>query len=396
MKPMILSPVSDMTMLTAAIDAGCNGVYLGIKDLNMRATARNFELSQLRSIVELCHKNDVKVFLTVNSIIYDSEHDKVEKILKAAKDAGVDSIICWDMSVLVKAKELGLDVTLSTQASVSNSIACQFYENLGVSTVTLARECTLDQIKIIKKDCNVKIECFVHGAMCVAVSGRCFTSQFMFGKSANRGDCLQPCRRQYEVKDKETGDELELGNDFIMSPKDLCTIPIIEKIIDAGVDILKIEGRARSPEYVSIVTKCYREAVDAHSENRLTDELKKELMERLATVYNRGFSSGFYMGVPLDNWTDSYGSKSTERKTFVGKVKNFYKKIKVAEILIQSHGLKVGDQMMIQGPTTGVVSQEIQSMQFNGKEVKSSKKGDRVGVKLEKESRPNDKVFVVS
>ncbi|MCX8147630.1 MAG: U32 family peptidase, partial [Candidatus Woesearchaeota archaeon] len=288
-KPELLSPVFDLVSLRAAISAGADAVYFGLKGLNMRITAKNFELGQLKNIVKICHENNVKAYLTLNTIIYDEDMKKLEAMIKEAKKAKVDAVICWDPAVIMQARKITkgkIPLHISTQASVSNSEAARFYKKLGAKRIILARELNLKQIKDIKNKVNIEIECFVHGAMCVSMSGRCFMSQFVFGRSANRGDCLQPCRRSYIIKDKEEGFELELGNNYVLSPMDLCTLPFIEKLIEAGIDAFKIEGRARSPEYVKVVTECYRKAIDAYFDKKLTPELKQELMNKLRTVYN--------------------------------------------------------------------------------------------------------------
>ncbi|MBU1704272.1 MAG: U32 family peptidase, partial [Nanoarchaeota archaeon] len=312
-----------------------------------------------------------------------------------AKKAKIDAVIAWDYSVFAECSKLKIPIHLSTQASVSSYAALKEYKNKfpGITSVNLARELNIEQItniiKSIKKDnLKVDIETFVHGAMCVSVSGRCFLSQEVFGKSANRGDCLQPCRRQYLVKDVEEKHSFELGEDFVLSPKDLCTIKVIDKLISAGINVFKIEGRNRSPEYVKVVTECYREAID----NQKADTAK--LYERLKTVYNRGFSTGFYMGKPMGEWSKAYGSKATKKKEYIGKVVNYFDKVKAAEILIESGGLSLKDHLMVQGPTTGIVEIDVTSMQAQHKDVKSAKKGSSIAVKIGK-VRKNDKVYKI-
>ncbi len=401
MKPELLAPAGSWESLRAAIQAGADAVYFGIKVLNMRANAKNFEETELSKVVKECHKNKVKAYLTLNTIVYENELEKLKRVLEKAKLAEVDAIICWDHSVIKICNELGLTVHLSTQASISNSEAALFYKSLGVSRIILARECSLEQIKEINSKIktdnqNIEIECFIHGAMCVAVSGRCLTSQFLFNKSANRGQCLQPCRRQYKVKDIETGDELYLNNNYVMSPKDLCTIPIIDKLIDAKIDCFKIEGRNRAPEYVKTVVSVYRQAIDACFEGNFTKQLKDKLLKKLETVYNRKFHTGFYLGTPTnDDFTDLYGSASKVQKIYIGFVKNYYKNVSVGEVKIETNEIKVGDKLMITGKSTGVLEFVNVSMEINGKKVKTGKKGDRIGIKIDKIVRPNDKVFVM-
>lgn len=389
----LLAPVGDKEMLIAAVEAGCDSVYFGVKEFNMRANAKSFELTELASIVDYCHSKNVKAYLTLNTIIFDNELNKVKKILKIAKSVGIDAIICWDHSVIKLCNELSLDVHLSTQASVANFESLKFYASLGVKRIVLARELSLKQIQAISKKIkseklDIEIETFAHGAMCVAVSGRCFTSQFLFCKSANRGDCLQPCRRAYKVTDLETGDELKIENNYVMSAKDLCTLPFLDKLKQAGISAFKIEGRMRSPEYVKTVVSIYKEV--------LNNGYKEELLDKLKTVYNRKFSSGFYFGLPTaDDFTDLYGSNATTKKVFVGYVKNYFKNVNVAEIKIESSELNIGDKLMIIGPTTGVKEQIIKSMEINNQQVNKVKKSKNVGVKLEFIARINDKVFVI-
>ena len=393
-KPELLSPIFDFTSLNAAISAGCDSVYFGIKELNMRINAKNFTLNEIKRVVDICHKNNVKAYLTLNTIIYDSELEKIKKILIGAKKAKVDAVICWDFSVINEARKLKMPIHISTQASVSNLEAVNFYKKLGATRIILARELSLEQIKKIIKNSKIEIECFVHGAMCVSISGRCFMSQFVFGKSANRGDCIQPCRRRYLLKDIEEGYELELGNNHVLSPKDLCTLPFIEKLIESGINAFKIEGRSRSPEYVKTVSECYRKAIDAYFENKLTKELKNELMKELEKVYNRGFSSGFYLGKPINEFIES-DNQSKTKKVFIGIIKNYYSKKGVAELKLFTGKLKLNDNIMIQGATTGVIEQKIKSMEIEHKKINEARKGNEIGIKLDKIARKNDRVFLI-
>jgi putative protease len=403
-KPKLLSPVGSFEMLVAAIKAGADAVYLGIKGLNMRERASNFEIKELKKVVDFAHKNNVEVYLTVNTIYYDNELTKIKKIIKKAKEYKVDAIIAWDLSVIGYCKEIKMPVHLSTQASVANIDAIKQYYRLGVNRFVLARELSLDQIKNIIKESKkiskkIEIETFVHGAMCVSVSGRCFMSQFLYGDktSANRGKCIQPCRRKYIIKDPETQKELEVHNNYILSPKDMCTIPFIDILIKSGIAVFKIEGRARSPEYVKKVTESYREAIDSYFNKKLDIKLKKKLLEKVKTVYNRGFSDGFYLGKPINEWTDSYGSKATKKKTYIGKINKLYKKINVAEIKIEANKLKVNQNILIIGPATGVIEQTVDSMQIDvGKPVTVAKKGAFVAIKIKDKKPPkiSDKVYI--
>lgn len=402
-KTILLAPVGSWDMLSAAINSGANAIYFGIKGLNMRDSgARNFLISDLKKIVDVCHSSNIQAYLTVNTIIFENEIKKVDKILTNAKKAKIDAIIAWDFSVISLCKKYKLPIYLSTQASVSNFEAIKQYHKLGVKRFVLARECTLSQIKEITKktkklDKDIQIEVFIHGAMCVSVSGRCFLSQFLYGNetSANRGKCIQPCRRSYIIKDPETEKELDVHNNYILSPKDLCTLPFIDKLIKAGIDIFKIEGRGRSPEYVSVVTSCYREAIDAYYNRKLTSELKDKLIEKLKTVYNKGFSSGFYLGKPINEWAGTYGTLATKKKTYIAKILNLYKKINVAEIKLENGPLKVGDTILIIGKNTGAHEQKVTSMQKDvSHPLQIANKGDVIAIKLDKMIEKADLIYL--
>lgn len=355
--PELLVPVRDETSFHAALDAGADAVYFGVGTLNMRINSKGIDLSILPRIVNAAHKKKVKVYVVLNVIVYDNEMNQLRDILKRCKDARVDAVICWDMAVITEAKKVGIPFHISTQASISNSTAATFFKELGAERVVLARECTLDQIETIVKNVNVEIEVFVHGAMCVSVSGRCFMSQHLYGHSANRGDCLQPCRRQYRITDPETGKELDVGSDgYVMSPKDLCALPILDKIVSTGVQCLKIEGRNRPAEYIKTVTAVYRQALDAIANDAFDEKLVKKLLAQLESVYNRGFSQGFLMGQPgPQDWADRYGSKATTKKMQVGRVTNYFVKRGVAEVLVTAHLPQKGDHLQIHGATTGVL-----------------------------------------
>jgi len=359
----------------------------------------NFTIEELPEIVGICHEKKVKAYLTVNTIIYEGEELFVDKILLVAKNAGVDAIIAWDFLVLSKAKNLGFELHLSTQASVSNFEALKSYVDFGVKRFVLARELSLEQIKVIKKkieksSLDVKIEVFIHGAMCIAVSGRCFMSQIVYDKSANRGECLQVCRRKYDVTDVETGAKLQLENSYVLSPNDLCTIPILDKLLDARIDVLKIEGRARSPEYVKVVVESYRRAIDSWKKGKLTDSVKKSLVKRMQRVYNRGFETGFYLGKPINAWVGVYGSKATTRKVFVGMLKNYYNKTGIAEVFIESDNIKSKDEYYIMGKTTGVIEGTIIDLMVDDRIVLEAKKGENATFKSGK-ARKGDKLYKV-
>jgi len=378
----LMAPAGDWRSFHAAIEAGADAVYFGLKEFNMRQTTRNFSLRD----IEKMQKYNVKKYLTLNTIIYDNEIKKIEKIIKKVKGK-IDAIICWDPSVIWLCKKYRIPFHISTQASVSNSKAAEFYKKLGAKRIILARELNLKQIKEIVKKTGIEIEIFIHGALCVSISGRCFTSQFLHKKSANRGECLQPCRREYKIIDEE-GNELKLKNNFVMSAKDLCTLPFIEKIKNSGATAFKIEGRNRNAEYVYEVTKVYREALD----KRLNEKKKKELMKRLEEVYNRKFSSGFYLGLPTsDDFSDVRGSVAKTKKKIIGKVENYYKKLGVAVIRIYTDKIKINDTLVIMGNKTGVKKFKIKSMEINHKKVKIAKKG-LVAIKSP-EVRKNDEVY---
>lgn len=402
-KPELLSPIQDWTSLSAAIENGADAVFFGIKGFNMRAGAKNFTEKDLPKIVKIAHKNNVKTYLAINTIIFEDQIKKTEKILIKVKKVKVDAIICWDFAIIQIAKKLKIEIHISTQASIANSETAEFYRKLGVKRIVLARECSLEQIKEIKKHTKVEIEIFIHGAMCVSISGRCFMSQFLYGKSANCGECLQPCRRKYIIKQIDGDEELELGEDYVLSPKDLCTMDFFEKIMDVGVDCFKIEGRNRSPEYVANVTKAYRTIIDfiysvKKRDKKFQEELinlKKNLFEKLNSVYHRGNSSGFFLGKPINEWTKNYGNQATQKKIYIGKVLNYFKKIKVAEIIIQGNKkIKKGDTIIFQGPTTGSIEEKILSIEKNHQLITKVKKGEKIALGISSIVRKNDEVYL--
>jgi len=395
-KPELLAPAGNWTMLTTAVKNGADAVYFGVEKLNMRARAKNFLLDELEQAVNYCHENGVDAHLTLNTIVYENELNELNEILTAAKKAGVDMVIAWDFAVIQKILEYELPLCVSTQASVSNSDSAKFFEKLGAKRIVLARECTLEQIKEIKQKVNVEIEAFIHGAMCVAVSGRCFMSHYAFGHSANRGDCIQPCRREYQIIDIEGNASFIIGEDYVMSPKDLMTIEFIDKLILAGIDALKIEGRKRSPEYLARVVSVYRQAIDAFFTNNLSDELKQKLADELKKVYNRGFSAGFYFGRPgAEDFATQRGSIATTRKRYAGKVINYFKKSKIAHIKLEAEELELGNKIYIIGETTGTLELEMESMVIDEQFVEKAPKGSEITFKLNKVVRPNDKVYKI-
>jgi len=383
----LLAPAGNFPMLVAAIKAGADSVYFGLKEFSMRQNARNFTIKDLDKIEKICKPKNIKRYLTLNTIIYDNELKKIEKIIKQIKNK-VDAIICWDLLVIQLCRKYKIPFHISTQASVANTKAAEFYKKLGAERIVLARELNLKQIKDISK--KIDVETFIHGAMCVSISGRCFTSQFLFNKSANRGECIHPCRRSYIVRDKQEGYELEIDNDKIMSAKDLCTLPFIEKLKKAGIRAFKIEGRNRDPRYVDTVVKVYRKALD----KKLTKNEIKQGLEELKKVYNRGFSSGFYLGLPTpDDFAKVEHSAAKEKKHFIGKITHYYPKIKVARIKLVSE-LKIGDEIIIIGRTTGLEKAKVERLEIKNKPVKKAAKGQEIGLKLPK-VRKNDEVYKI-
>jgi len=395
-RPELMAPAGDWTMLLAAVKAGADAVYFGVDKLNMRAKAKNFSIDELSEISKFCRTKNVKTYLTLNTIVFEDEITEAEQIIVAAKRAKIDRIICWDLAVAELCHEHKFPFCISTQSSVSNSLAASVYKKLGAVRIVLARECTLEEIKKIRKNTDLEIEAFIHGAMCVAVSGRCFMSHHLFGQSANRGDCIQPCRREFEVYDTAAAKSLLIGEDYVLSPKDLCTIEFIDQVIEAGIDSFKIEGRKRAPEYVAKTVSVYRKAIDLHFQKKLTIEKKKEFLKELETVYNRGFSTGFYFGKPSsEDYAGVEGSKATTRKVYIGKVINYFKKPKAAHILLESGKLKLNDQLLIIGETTGLVEVTLGEMIINEKSSRSAKKGNEITFVTPVLVRRNDKVYLV-
>ena len=410
-RPEIMSPAGDFICLDAALQAGADAVYFGLKGSNMRAGAKNFEPADMKKIVRKCSKFGAKAYLTLNTIYYEGEEKLLERQIKAAKSAGVSAVIAWDLGAISLANKTGIPVHLSTQASVANSEALALYaRNYGIRRFVLARECSLESIAQIKKALlkklgksaakEISIEVFAHGAMCVSVSGRCFLSQFSCGKSANRGECMQPCRREYILSDaRGVEPAFRIGSGYVMSPKDLCTLGFLEKLIDAGADSLKIEGRNRNAEYVFNVTSAYVKARDFYVENRKSPgfdsaftALKSSLMAKLEGSFNRGFSNGFFMGRPMGDWT-SGGNAATSKKCILGHVLNFYSRLSVAEISIDDNSVSLGEEIQIEGETTGFVRMKVESMQQDGKPILLAKKGMKVAVKTAVKLRRGDRIF---
>ena len=402
----VMAPAGNFEALMAAIQGGADSVYFGIGNLNMRShSANNFQPSDLSKIVEICSAHGVRTYLTLNIVLYNADLAPMRQALDAAKEAGVTAVIASDMAAILYARSIGVEVHISTQLNVSNLEALRFYAQYA-DVVVLARELTLTQVKEIHKAiveeriCGpggqlVKIEMFCHGALCMAVSGKCYLSLHEYNASANRGACYQLCRRGYIVRDRETGAELEIDNKYIMSPKDLCTIEFVNLMADAGVSLFKIEGRARSAEYVKKVASAYRGALDAVEEGSFTPQLAKELKENLEQVVNRGFWDGYYMGARLGEWSSVYGSKATRSKVYVGKVTNFFTKLGVAEVLVESGQLAKGSHIIIVGPTTGVEEMDVKEVRVDLKPVERALKGEYCSIPVgEVKVRGSDKVYL--
>lgn len=402
----IMAPVGSYDSLAAAIQGGANSIYFGIEGLNMRAkSSNNFTTEDLKNIAKICQEHGMKSYLTVNTIIYDNDISLMHQIVNAAKEANVSAIIASDVAVMMYARSIGVEVHLSTQLNITNTEALKFYGQFA-DVVVLARELTLDQVADIYKDIVeqqikgpsgelIRIEMFSHGALCMAVSGKCYLSLHEKDLSANRGACNQLCRRGYIVKDKESNIELEIDNEYIMSPKDLKTIHFMNKMMDAGVRVFKIEGRARGAEYVRTVVECYKEAVKAYCEGTYTEDKVAEWDTRLATVFNRGFWDGYYLGQRLGEWTANYGSGATKRKVYIGKGIKYFSNIGVAEFLMETQSLKVGDEILVTGPTTGAVSQVVDEIRVDLKPIQETVKGEKFSIRLTEKIRPSDKLFKV-
>ena len=402
----IMAPVGSRDSLAAALKAGAGSVYFGVEQLNMRShSANHFTIDDLREIAATCSEHGVKSYLTVNTIIYGEDLKLMHQIVDAAKEAKITAIIASDVAVMTYCRQKGVEVHLSTQLNISNIEALKFYAQFA-DVVVLARELNLDQVADIYRQIEeqhitgpsgelVRIEMFCHGALCMAISGKCYMSLDNTGRSANRGACMQICRRSYIVTDRETGTELEIDNKYIMSPKDLKTIRFIDRMMKSGVRVFKIEGRARGPEYVLTVVQCYREAIQSVLDDTFTEEKKDLWDERLATVFNRGFWDGYYQGQLLGEWNKNYGSNATERKQYIGKGVKYFSRLGVAEFTVEADTFSVGDKMLITGPTTGALYVTVDEIHDDDSSIQTAQQGTRVSIKVPEKVRPSDKLFKI-
>ncbi|MDP3462090.1 MAG: peptidase U32 family protein [Bacteroidales bacterium] len=400
----IMSPVGSYEALMAAIQGGAGSVYFGVGKLNMRSnSSQNFSLDDLRQIAQICQENHIKSYVTINSVLFDHELDEMRLLVDSVKQNGITAVIASDQAVIQYARQQDVEVHMSTQTNITNIEAVRYYARFADVMVT-ARELSLDQVAAITRAINeqeikgpsgelVRIEVFVHGALCMAVSGKCYLSLDMLNSSANRGACLQPCRRTYNVKDSESEVEMLIDNEYIMSPKDLNTLPFLDKLLAAGVKVLKIEGRGRSPEYVKTVTAVYHEALESVENGSFTPEKVELWSARLASVYNRGYWDGYYLGRKLGEWTESYGSQASKRKVYVGKINNFYSKLGVAEVLMETQSIAIGDEILVIGPTTGVHEDIVNEIRVELHTVQQAVKGDTCSIPLTDTVRRGDKVY---
>lgn len=400
-----MAPAGNFESLMGAIQGGADSVYFGVGELNMRShSANNFKPEDIKRIVEICNENNVRTYLTLNIVIYNADIEPMRCALQYAKEAGVTAVIASDMAVITYAREIGVEVHISTQLNVSNFEAVKFYSQFA-DVMVLSRELTLPQVKEISEKIEkeqikgpggelVQLEMFCHGALCMAISGKCYLSLHEYNASANRGSCYQLCRRGYKVTDLETGNELEIDNKYIMSPKDLCTIEFIDKMIEAGVSVFKIEGRARSAEYVKKASHAYKTAVSAVESGTFTEELAKSLKAELSEVFNRGFWDGYYQGARLGQWSEVYGSKATKKKVYIGKITNYFSNIGVAEVLIESGELCKGNNVLIIGPSTGVVELTVKEIRVDLKETDKAVKGEYCSIPVGERLRRSDKLYL--
>ncbi len=402
----LMAPAGNFESLQAAIDNGADSVYFGVEQLNMRARASiNFTLEDLPEIVRRCEAKQVRTYLTLNTIIYDHDLSIIRTLLDAAKEANITAVIAMDQAVIAYARQIGMEIHISTQINITNIETVKFYA-MFADTMVMSRELSLRQVKKIVDQIEkdqvkgpsgnlVEIEIFGHGALCMAVSGKCYLSLHSHNSSANRGACKQNCRKKYTVIDQESGFEIEIDNEYMMSPKDLCTLDFLDQVIDTGVKVLKIEGRGRAPEYVATVIKTYREAIDAYYEGTFSKEKVAGWMEELDKVYNRGFWSGYYLGQKLGEWSEANGSKATQKKVYIGKGMHYFPKTSIGEFKIEAYDVKIGDTLLVTGPTTGVEEFELTEMMVNDEPLNAAKKGDSITIPTSFRVRPSDKLYKI-
>src|SRR5690554_5403719 len=402
----LMCPAGDFTSLQAALDNGADSVYFGVEQLNMRARATaNFTLKDLPEISRRCKEKGVRTYLTLNTIIYDHDLSIIKTLLDKAKEADLTAVIAMDQAVIAYARQIGMEVHISTQINITNIETVKFYA-MFADTMVMSRELSLNQVKKICAQIEkeqikgpsgrlVEVEIFGHGALCMAVSGKCYLSLHSHNSSANRGACKQNCRKKYTVIDQESGFEIEIDNEYMMSPKDLCTVDFLDQVIDTGVKVLKIEGRGRAPEYVATVVKTYREAIDAYYEGTYSEEKVEVWMTELAKVYNRGFWSGYYLGQKLGEWSNTDGSQATQKKVYIGKGEHYFPKAKIAEFKIEAYDLNVGDKILVTGPTTGAKEFELSEMMVNDQSLTTAKKGDSCTIPVPFRIRKSDKLYKI-
>lgn len=402
----LMAPAGNFESLQAALDNGCDSIYFGVEQLNMRARASiNFTLDDLEEISKRCSNKNVRTYLTLNTIIYDHDLSIVKTLIKRAKEANITAVIAMDQAVISIAREHQMEVHISTQINITNIETVKFYA-LFADTIVLSRELSLRQVKKITEQIEkeqikgpsgrlIEIEIFGHGALCMAVSGKCYLSLHSYNSSANRGACKQNCRKKYTVIDQETGFEMELDNEYIMSPKDLCTIDFLDQVADAGIKVLKIEGRGRAPEYVAKVIKCYRDAIDSLYNETYDKEKVISWMQELEKVYNRGFWNGYYLGQKLGEWSKESGSNATQKKVYVGKGEHFFDKAKIGQFKIDAYDIHIGDTILVTGPTTGAKEMELKQMFVNDAPSERATKGDEVTIKLDFKIRKSDKLYKI-
>ncbi len=400
----LMAPAGSYEAMSAAIKAGANSIYFGVEQLNMRTkSTHNFTLEDLPEIARICQENGLKSYLTLNTIVYDHDISLMKRIIDSAKESGITAVIASDHAVMNYAKKIGLTIHISTQANITNIDTVEFYAAYA-DVMVMARELSLLQVETINKEIArrnvtgpngnlVRTEIFAHGALCMAVSGKCYLSLHSNFSSANRGACVQNCRKSYIVMDKDDGVEFEVDNEYIMSASDLCTIDFIDKVIASGVSVLKIEGRGRSADYVFTTTQCYREAIDAYNESTFSNEKIQDWKERLSTVFNRGFWDGYYLGRKMGEWSDNPGSKATKRKVYLGKGMKFYENAGIGEFLIEAQSLKLGDELIITGPTTGVIETTLSEMRVENEKVDTAKRGATITFPVSEKIRPSDKLY---